>query len=574
MIQTTFEPLQHQLDGLKELRKIENEGRGVLLADQMGLGKTVQTLLYLEKYKTGKPDIIVCPVGVIDSWVKTIEMIRGYPEPKDARKVLVYHGEGRQNQLAGDWDFIVTSYGCMGDSELRKYRYGRIVLDESHNIKNGCSTKPPKRARDAYVLRHNAEFGWCVTGTPFHNSVFDFAAQAKFIGTEPYNEPMWWKRNKDNEIQLHLWKKNCMLRRTKDEVENDLAKPIYHQVKITQTEEEAKLVETYRSQAQEQFQKWKASSGAEKSELTLKILGLIQRLRMISNSIYVQVPLEEIDTMRVLNECAKVNRMINDIDGQLCKDEKKGVVVYSEFTSFLIILKKVIEDQLVGVEVLEYNGEMSVKEKNEAVDQFNTSREPRVILVSLTSGGTGISLHHGSASVFIAEPYWNNFLIKQAQERVHRQGQTAQVEMFNYCTNNSVEMWVQAVADRKESEASMLALGDNKTDNYTFDELSNLFKEHVGYISRNKKKVEKREEKVKPVVMKPKEDIVEKWTRDAFSEDLYTRLGVALGASNTEIKSGYMARTLKLNPANGNTRTDGADAYKKLCEAFVGLMVV
>ena len=96
-----------------------------------------------------------------------------------------------------------------------------------------------------------------------------------------------------------------------------------------------------------------------------------------------------------------------------------------------------------------FNGSMNIKERNKVVDEFNVSNKPRVILVSLMAGGTGLSLHHGSSTVIISEPYYNPFIEQQAEERVHRIGQTEQVKVIRYVTKNSIETWMQSMKDKK-----------------------------------------------------------------------------------------------------------------------------
>ena len=81
-------------------------------------------------------------------------------------------------------DFIITTYSILGLGQLKKLKWGRVILDESHSIRNGLSAKKPKAA---------AKYKWCLSATPFCNRMNDIASQCKFIGTAPYNDPNWWK---------------------------------------------------------------------------------------------------------------------------------------------------------------------------------------------------------------------------------------------------------------------------------------------------------------------------------------------------------------------------------------------
>ena len=149
------------------------------------------------------------------------------------------------------------------------------------------------------------------------------------------------------------------------------------------------------------------------------------------------------------------------------------------------VLEQVIETTLVGVEVYKFTGSLNSEQRNSVLKEFNESREPRIILVSLMAGGVGVSLHHGSSTVLLAEPYYNPFMEAQAEERVHRLGQTHQVNVYRYQMENSVENWINSLKQKKLSLAGGLDLV--KTElvpvDFNFNDIAELFKEHVSFIN-------------------------------------------------------------------------------------------
>ena len=213
-----------------------------------------------------------------------------------------------------------------------------------------------------------------------------------------------------------------------------------------------------------------------------KLLALIQRLRIVSNSYYSGEGAVDVDD--VLSNNAKVEKMINDLDRLLDKDPKKGVVFFSQFTSFLEVFEQVIEEIIPGVEVMKFYGSMSIEERDKVVKRFNKLRTPRVILVSLMAGGVGLSLHHGSSTIMLAEPYYNPFAEQQAEERVHRLGQENQVHVYRYYMNNSVENWIHGLKQKKLTLAGGLNLVKKEVIpiDFNFDDIADLFKEHVSFI--------------------------------------------------------------------------------------------
>lgn len=475
-------PFPHQIDAQEALLRMEQLGSGGFLCDQPGLGKTYEMAMFMKQNKfVGKADLIVCPFSVMSTWKDTIIVAKDWPTEGEKPTILVYHGKDRvQTLYTKKYDYVITTYSILGTGELNDMQWGRIVLDESHCIKNGLLKSAPRCAKAAFRVGLHSEKNWCLTATPFNNRMKDVASQCMFVGTSPYNDPTWWKNNENNTYQTGLWRKNFVLRRTKDGL---LAKPIYHNIKVTPTPRETTLVNDLRAKAAEKFEEWKYATGSQKVSLQAKLLGLIQRLRIVSNSFYSGET--TIDGYEVIEHNAKVDAMINNLDDQVIKDPKRGVVIFSQFTSFLSVLEQVIEQAVVGIKVLKFTGDMNERQRDDVVKEFNTSRDPRVILVSLLAGGCGLSLHHGSSTVFISEPYYNGFIEQQAEERVHRMGQKAQVNVYRYSMENSVETWIEALKERKAGLASILDLDipyNSKPESmFTFNDLSALFMDHVSF---------------------------------------------------------------------------------------------
>ena len=492
---------KHQKEALPALEHIEKLGRGGILADQMGLGKTLTMAIHIIGNKfEGKTDLIVATCSLMSNWVFELERASDYLGV-DKPSILIFHGKNRIGKLESqDWDVVITTYSIIGTGELNKRSWGRTVLDESHNIKNGFASKPSRCAVAAFEIGSKSKKNWCISGTPFNNRMSDLASQCRFIGTAPYNDFGWWKTcAKEAEeglsIAVEEWRKKFVIRRTKDAL---MKPPTYHEVDVKPTEFESTKVDALRTQAAEQFEEWNAAEGGDKISLQGKILGLIQRLRIVSNSYYCDRDYEEIE--QVTDHCAKVDKIINMLDDKVYSDPKKGVVVFSQFTSFLSLLENVIEEQLIGIDLYKFTGDMDAAARDNVVKKFNTSREPRIILVSLMAGGVGISLHEGSSTVFICEPYYNPFIEQQAEERVHRLGQQHDVNVYRFNMNNSVETWINELKKKKMYLASGLELV-KPTDavmTFNFKDLSRIFRDNVAFDQ------EEKEDDPKPVSRLPR----------------------------------------------------------------------
>ena len=475
-----FEPFKHQIEAQRLLRDMEKDGgKGGFLADKAGLGKTATMSMFLKANKLpGLPDLIVCPVSVLRTWEREILLVNGHdPKPN----ILIYHGAGRQGELKRKkWDYVVTTYAILGAEEFGRKSWGRVVLDESHYIKNGLLKKPPRCAKGAYVIAKHSQFRFCISATPFNNRMKDIAAQAKFVGTLPYANADWWLKGSNDTSE---WRKKYVIRRTKE----GMLSPIkYTSITLEPTKQESQLVDALRSKAASDFNEWRHAKGVRKIQLQAKLLGLIQRLRIVSDSFYSGDDPTEPD--QIMEDCAKVDRLVEDLDGYVSADPRKGVVVFSQFTSFLDILEQCIDTVLPHVEILKFTGSTSEPARNAVVKYFNTSVHPRIILVSLMAGGVGLSLHHGSSTAVLAENYYNPFAEEQAEERVHRLGQVHQVHVYRYTMKNSVETWIEGLKQRKLALANSLDLvsTDIIPQDLSFDDIAELFSDHVMFSDGQK----------------------------------------------------------------------------------------
>lgn len=256
--------MPHQRIGLRWLVAQEKAAnrRGGILADDMGLGKTVQTIALMLANKPAssfplstkerKTTLIVATKALAPQWEREIKS----KTRSGALSVLLYHGANRPRdpRRLERYDVVITTFSTLeaerrtrgssseseGDSDsprikskqkqelgtLFATRWLRIVLDEAHIIKNR-STKAAVAA-----CRLDAQFRFCLTGTPCQNSLEDIHSLLKFLRIAPYNdfklfktdvlEP--YKRNKNGSAEPALERlkavlASVMLRRTKTSVD-------------------------------------------------------------------------------------------------------------------------------------------------------------------------------------------------------------------------------------------------------------------------------------------------------------------------------------------------------------------
>lgn len=192
--------LPFQQEGLNWLRKQEDgEFAGGILADEMGMGKTIQMIALFMSDLNKRPNLVVGPTVALMQWKNEIE--KHTEEGK--LKVLLFHGANRSTDVDElmKYDIILTSYSVL-ESVYRKERYGfkrknglvkedsplhaikfyRVILDEAHNIKDRTSGTA-KAANNVQSMKR-----WCLTGTPLQNRIGEMYSLIRFLKLDPFQK--------------------------------------------------------------------------------------------------------------------------------------------------------------------------------------------------------------------------------------------------------------------------------------------------------------------------------------------------------------------------------------------------
>jgi superfamily II DNA or RNA helicase len=441
----------YQRDALAWFAFLREFGFGGCLADEMGLGKTVMVLAALESRRRDReragevrqPSLIVVPRSLIFNW--QLEASRFAPK----LTVLDYTGTGRHDarDRVADVDLVLTTYGTLRRDvgDLKSVTFDYVILDEAQAIKN-AGTASAKAAR---LLKGHHRLA--LSGTPVENhlgelwSLFEFLnpgalGSASFVGAAGSAG-----RNDDGMLEVVARAvRPFILRRTKDQVASELPErteqTIYCDLEGQQRSLYNELRDHYRASLLGQV----ARDGLGRSKL--QILEALLRLRQAACHPGL------IDQSRPDAASAKLDVLLPRL--QELVEEGHKVIVFSQFTTFLGLLRPRLDEARLAYEYLDGR----TRDREARVRRFQETDCP-LFLVSLKAGGLGLNLT-AAEYVFLLDPWWNPAVEAQAIDRAHRIGQRRPVFAFRLIARDTVEEKVLELQASKRKLADAIVRAD------------------------------------------------------------------------------------------------------------------
>ena len=446
----------YQREGLGWLKFLREFGFGGCLADDMGLGKTIQVLALLDALQTTgrKPSLVVAPKSLVFNWRDEAERFT----PK--LRVIDHTGASRAKSIEHfkDFDIVLTTYGVMRRDVLllKDVTFDTIILDEAQAIKN-ANTDSAKAAR---LLR--ADHKLALTGTPVENhlgelwSLFEFLNPGLLGAASAFNSSLGAGDETARQI-LKRALRPFILRRTKDQVAKDLPPRLEQTIFCEMEKEQKKVYAELRDYFRQSLLRKIESEGLQKSKI--HVLEALLRLRQAACHPAL------IDPSKIGPSSAKLDALIPQLLEVI--DEGHKVLVFSQFTSFLKIVRETLDRQGIVYEYLDGQ----TRDRAAKVQRFQGDINCPVFLISLKAGGLGLNLT-AADYVFLLDPWWNPAVEAQAIDRTHRIGQVRHVFAYRLITKNTVEERVLELQQTKRDLADAIIGAENSV-------LRGLTREHL-----------------------------------------------------------------------------------------------
>jgi len=435
-----FEPFPHQLRAA-ELALRTMRGRAIL-ADEVGLGKTIEAALVLSELRLrglARRVLVLTPAGLVDQW-------RDELDRKFALPSLVPRAGARDlESKGGDDPVVIVSLASARRDPLRPVLLGTVwdlvVADEAHHLKNPAS----RSARLARELR--TRYLLLLTATPVENRLDDLFHLVSLVrpghlgtarefrrqhgaanGTEPARRL----------AELQRRTRSVMVRHRRSEVALMLPRRLAETQRVAPAAEEAEL---YRLVSERVREEGRLAPPA-------RSLALRQVLRLAGSSpAALAAGLRAVGWPDLANRAAavatteKAQVLVERLRRHLAREER--VIVFTGFRRTLAFLSSVADG--AGIAHALYHGSLPRADKEAAIRSFEVERP---VLLSTEAGGEGRNLQFCHTMINFDLP-WNPMRIEQRLGRIHRIGQAHEVVLANLVGSGTIEDRILRVLERR-----------------------------------------------------------------------------------------------------------------------------
>jgi SWI/SNF-related matrix-associated actin-dependent regulator of chromatin subfamily A-like protein 1 len=424
------------LDGLAlggELHPFQRAGvryaldrRRTFIADEQGLGKTVQSLAALEA-DGAFPAVVVCPASVKLNWER--EARHWLP----GRSVAVLDGrtDAAWTAEVESAEIVVLNYDILEAHLDHLVERGprALIFDESHYVKNPQAQRTKAALELAAALPSDA-LRLALTGTPILNRPEELVAQLRALGRlgEFGSGARLTRRfrsaGSDDRLHWNL-RARCYVRRTKQQVLPQLPSKRHDTVPILLSNEH-----DYRL-AEQDVIAWLQSLPLDLGTIDAKVAAALRAEQLV-----------RLNNLRQLAAGGKLPTALAWINDFLASDEP--LVVFAEH---IAVQRAVIDRFPESVHIL---GSDSATNRQRAVDAFQSEDGPQLIVCSMKAASQGLTLTRASNVAFL-ELDWTPARHDQAEDRLHRIGQDSAVTAWYLLAPNTIDETMAELLERKRN---------------------------------------------------------------------------------------------------------------------------
>jgi len=428
----------YQQDGLQWLNALHRLRLGACLADDMGMGKTVQVLAFLDilasqrkKSRKTAPSLLVLPASLLANW--SSELTTFAPKLRFWVAHPDFHKPGPvpepdAKQLAG-LDLVLTTYALTQRFDwIQQTSWNYVILDEAQAIKNP-GTKQTRAIKQLRAANRIA-----MTGTPVENrlsdlwSLFDFLNPG-LLGTAKEFSTLTKGLGDDPQgyARLRQVVSPFILRRLKTDkaIIADLPDKVEVKTWAAMSKKQTVLYTTLIENVREMLEQ---SEGIQRKGL---ILSALMKCKQLCNH-PAQYHGQELFAEKDSGKFARLREICETIH-----DKRERVLVFTQFKELTEPLSRFLAT-IFGREGLVLHGSIPVGQRKALIERFQGPEYIPYFVLSLKAGGVGLNLTAANHVIHF-DRWWNPAVENQATDRAFRIGQKKNVMVHKFLTQGTVE---------------------------------------------------------------------------------------------------------------------------------------
>lgn len=421
-------------------------GQNVIIADQPGLGKTLQSL-GATKLRNAKKVLIFAPKTAKKTWNDEIK------KWLNESSVVIVNGSPtqRQEQWEGDYKYYVANYHLLLRDliHMKKIDWDFVIADEATDVSNpeAKMTKALKKLQTRYKV--------ALTGTPISNTLKDIWSiidwiQPKLLGTFSEFQKEYCIKDKYNTIigyknlsKLRAKIEPYFIRRLKSQVLTELPPKTYEDIYSEFSPEELRL---YIAIQEEILEDLKAMGMHDRKYLSQALVKMLRLKQMTGTS----------ELINGKNVSAKLEDLKELLKIILSGDDK--AIIFTQFREMAIILMRELEEY----KPLLIAGGVSEIERGSNQDEFNTN-DTNKLLIMTSAGSRSLNLQRASYVIHYDLP-WSISQTEQREDRAHRNGQKQNVTIYRMLVKDSIDEYNLGVLNSKQNVSDRLLKDNDEAD--------------------------------------------------------------------------------------------------------------
>lgn len=428
----------------------KTQGRA-LIADEMGLGKTIQAIAYLELHPELRPAIIICPASVKFVWEREIQETMLVQQDLE----ILSGRNGNKVPLSNKNNIVIINYDIVNSRlpELLTCKPKIVILDESHYIKDPSA----QRTKAIQELCANIPHIICLSGTPITNRPIEFFPTLNLIN--PYLFPNrfkfalkycdarknrfgWDMSGASNLEELNqILVKTIMIRRKKEDVLTELPPKTRTSIPL-----EIDNKREYQEIESDVIQWIMNNEGSEAAAKATRAEYIVQ-----------------LEKLKQASAKGKLKSTIAWIENFIDSGEK--LIIFCTHKAILDTLQEKFPTISVRLD-----GSTSQKEREIAVNKFQTDKNCKLFIGNIKAAGVGITLTAASNIAFL-EFDWTPGNHLQAEDRAHRIGQRENVFVYYLTGKDTIDEKLAQILKRKSEILGQILDGVSPDKNDMFNEV-------------------------------------------------------------------------------------------------------